>query len=73
MIIDQGIEYYIENDKLYSRKWWRDDEFNDKDARFVDDRKLILTKEAFIKCYNTWILNKEKLNMINRNLSEEKE
>lgn len=58
MIIDQGIEYYIEDDKLYSRKWWRDDKFNDKDSRFVDDRKLILTKEAFIKCYNTWILNK---------------
>lgn len=58
MIIDQGIEYYIEDDKLYSRKWWQDDKFNDKDSRFVDDRKLILTKEAFIKCYNTWILNK---------------
>lgn len=60
MIIDQGIEYYIEDDKLYSRKWWRDDKFNDKDARFVGDRKLILTKEAFIKCYDAWILNKEE-------------
>ena len=60
MIIDQGIEYYIEDDKLYSRKWWQDDKFNDKDTKFVGDRKLILTKEAFIKCYNAWILNKEE-------------
>ena len=60
MIINQGTEYYIEDDKLYSRKWWQDDKFNDKDTKFVGDRKLILTKEAFIKCYNAWILNKEE-------------
>lgn len=60
MIIDQGTEYYIKDDKLYLRKWWLDDKFNDKDNKFVDDAKLILTKEAFIKCYNAWILNREE-------------